>query len=111
MSAFASLVVVDVIVYSAALILEFVALIVLRIKYPKMKRPYRVPGGWLGIFLITILPIGVIALAIFSTIQEEGISAIYLSVIAIASGPILYPILKKYIKKGQPDVEVPIDEE
>ena len=111
LSAFASLVVVDVIVYSAALLLEFAALIALRIKYPKMKRPYRVPGGWFGIFLITILPVGVLALAVVSTIQEEGIGALYLSIAAIATGPILYPILKKYVKKDQPDMEVPIEVE
>ena len=76
-----------------------------------MKRPYRVPGGWFGIFLITILPVGVLALAVVSTIQEEGIGALYLSIAAIATGPILYPILKKYVKKDQPDMEVPIEVE
>lgn len=109
LSAFASLVVVDVIVYSAALLLEFSALIAFRIKHPKMKRPYKIPGGWLGIFLVTAFPLGVLALAIISTIQEEGIGALYLSIAAIATGPILYPFLKKFIKKGQPDVEVPIE--
>ena len=111
LSAFARLVVVDVIVSSAALLLEFAALIAFRVKYPKMKRPYRVPGGWFGIFLITIFPVGVLALAVVSTIQEEGISALYLSIAAIATGPILYPILKKFVKKDQPDVEVPIEED
>ena len=111
LSAFASLVVVDVIVYSAALMLEFAALIAFRIKHPTMKRPYKIPGGWLGIFLVTIFPLGVLALAIVSTIQEEGIGALYLSIAAIATGPILYPFLKKFIKKGQPDVEVPIETE
>jgi len=111
LSAFASLVVVDVIVYSAALLLEFAALIVFRIKYPKMKRPYKIPGGWFGIFLVTIFPVFVLGLAVVSTIQEEGIGALYLSIAAIATGPILYPILKKFVKKDQPDVEVPIEEE
>ncbi|MFN8398934.1 MAG: APC family permease [Anaerolineales bacterium] len=111
LSAFASLVVVDVIVYSAALMLEFVALIAFRIKYPKMKRPYKIPGGWFGIFLVTVFPLAVLTLAIVSTIQEEGISALYLSIAAIATGPILYPFLRKFIKKDQPDVEVPIETE
>ena len=111
LSAFASLVVVDVIVYSAALMLEFAALIAFRIKFPKMKRPYKIPGGWFGIFLVTVFPLAVLVLAIVSTVQEEGIGALYLSIGAILTGPILYPFLKKFVKKDQPDVEVPIEVE
>lgn len=109
LSAFASLVVVDVMVYAASVTLEFVALVALRIKAPNMKRPFRVPGGWLGIILVCVLPALVLALAVVSTVQEEGISALYLSLAAIATGPILYPILKKYVKKGRPDVEVAVE--
>lgn len=111
LSAFASLVVVDVIVYSAALILEFAALIALRIKEPNMKRPVRVPGGWFGIILATALPMGVLTLAVYSTWQEEGIGALYLSFAAIMTGPILYPILKYFVKKDQPSVPVEIEYE
>ena len=45
---FQSLVVVDVTIYAAALLMEFVALVVLRIHEPDMERPYRIPGGWFG---------------------------------------------------------------
>ncbi|MDQ3250268.1 MAG: amino acid permease, partial [Chloroflexota bacterium] len=109
LSAFASLVVVDVILYSAALTLEFVALIALRIKAPTMKRPFKVPGGWLGIFLICVFPAGVLALAVLSTVQEEGIGAIYLSVAAIATTPFAYWIAKTFFKKNKPSVEVPVE--
>ncbi|MEW5987654.1 MAG: APC family permease, partial [Chloroflexota bacterium] len=87
LSAFASLVVVDVMVYAASLMLEFAALVALRVKAPNMKRPFRVPGGWLGVFLVCLLPALVLALAVVSTVQEEGISALYLSLAAIATGP------------------------
>lgn len=101
----------DVIVYSAALILEFAALIALRINEPNMKRPVRVPGGWPGIILATALPMGVLALAVYSTWQEEGIGALYLSFGAIMTGPILYPILKRFVKKDQASVPVEIEYE
>ena len=42
---FEALVVVDVFIYSLGLMLEFVALIALRIKRPDMPRPFKVPGG------------------------------------------------------------------
>ena len=111
LSAFSSLVVVDVIVYSAALILEFAALIVLRWTEPGMKRPVRVPGGWAGVFLVTAFPVAVVALAVYSTWEEEGVSAIYMSAAALATGPLIYPLLKRFVKGNQPSTDVPIDYE
>lgn len=109
LSAFSSLVVIDVIVYSAALLLEFAALIALRAREPKMKRPVRVPGGWFGVAVVTAFPCGVLALALYSTWVEEGNGAILLSVAALATGPILYPLLVKFVKKGKPSVEVQLE--
>jgi amino acid transporter len=111
LSAFSSLVVIDVIVYSASLLLEFAALIALRAKEPRMKRPVRVPGGWLGIFLVTAFPCAVLALAVYSTYEEEGVGALYLSAAALATGPILYPLLVRFVKGDIPTEEVPIEYE
>lgn len=109
LSAFSSLVVIDVIVYSASLLLEFAALIALRYTLPNMKRPVRVPGGWFGVGLVTALPAAVVAFACYSTWQEEGPSAIWLSAAALATGPILYPFLVKFVKKDTPSAEVPVE--
>ena len=53
---FERLVTLDIMIYGASLTLEFVALIVLRIREPELKRPFRVPGGMLGAILIGIPP-------------------------------------------------------
>src|SRR5277367_1841949 len=45
---FERLVTLDIMIYGASLALEFVALIVLRIREPELKRPFRVPGGMFG---------------------------------------------------------------
>lgn len=111
MSAFSSLVVVDVVLYSAALLLEFAALIALRVKLPHMRRPVRVPGGWPGLVVVTLLPTAVVALAIVSTVEEEGVKALWMSGIALVTGPIAYPLLRRFVKKGRPDVEVPVEME
>jgi amino acid transporter len=111
LSAFSSLVVIDVIVYSASLLLEFAALIALRINEPKMRRPVRVPGGWFGVTLVTLLPTLVLALAVYSTYEEEGVGALWLSAAALATGPILYPLLVRFVKKDIPTAEVPIEYE
>ncbi|MCX7055854.1 MAG: APC family permease, partial [Proteobacteria bacterium] len=46
---FGSLVVMLCMLYTAALTLEFLALVVLRVRKPHAHRPFRVPGGWWGI--------------------------------------------------------------
>jgi amino acid transporter len=42
---FARLLLMDVVLYGASLLLEFAALVVLRLREPQMQRPFRVPGG------------------------------------------------------------------
>lgn len=97
---FQSLVVVDVTIYAAALLLEFAALIALRIKYPNMRRPYRVPGGWPGIIIVTALPVAVIGTAVYFQAYYEGwVGSIGLALVALATGPILYPIARALRKR------------
>ena len=43
--------------YSLALMLEFAALVCLRIKEPEMARPYRLPFDTLGVVLFSIPPV------------------------------------------------------
>ena len=69
---FQSLVVVDVTIYAFALLLEFAALIALRIKHPTMKRPYKIRGGWLGMVLVTIGPLFVLYVAIYLPGARRG---------------------------------------
>jgi amino acid transporter len=106
---FQTLVVVVVMLYSAALLLEFIALIVFRIKLPTMRRPFRVPGGLFGVIVITLLPTAVLALAVVSQIEFEGVNALYLSITALLTGPILYPIARRVFKKDRADIAVPIE--
>jgi amino acid transporter len=84
-------VVVDVTIYAGALALEFAALIALRIKEPDMERPYRVPWGWTGIILVTILPLAVIGFAVYSQVKDEGfVKAVGWAALGLATGPPLY---------------------
>jgi len=43
--------------YAAALVLEFAALVWLRVREPKMPRPYRIPGGLLNVILLSVPPV------------------------------------------------------
>lgn len=44
----------DIVLSLAALLLEFAALIALRVRFPHMRRPFRVPGGLAGVVGITV---------------------------------------------------------
>ncbi len=111
LGSFQSLVVVDVVVYSFALMLEFAALVAFRLKYPTMKRPYRIPGGWPAIFLVVLGPVLVLALAIWFQVSDEGLfNGLGLAVIFLATGPVIYPIARFFkSRRGEgehfPDLE------
>jgi len=76
----------------------------MRFKRPDLPRQ-KVPGGWVGLTLITLAPTAVIALAVYSQIVEEGFfNAVGLGIIAIIIGAILYIPLRLRIKPGVPDV-------
>jgi amino acid transporter len=49
---FERLVTLDVMFYGASLALEFITLVVLRIREPRLERPFRVPGGLAGAILV-----------------------------------------------------------
>jgi len=60
---FERLVMIDVLVYGASLVLEFIALAVLRHKEPELVRPFRVPGGTVGAWLLGVAPTVLIVVA------------------------------------------------
>ena len=95
LSAFASLIVVDVVLYAAVIMLEYAALITLRLKQPELPRPFKVGGGWWGVLLICILPLAILLLAIISTVEAEGAQAVIISLAALATGPLIYPYFNK----------------
>ena len=82
---------------SLTLLFEFAALWWLRRNRPEIPRS-KIPGGWSGLIIVTLLPAAVIVFAIVSQVMEEGWQAIWLAAIAIAIGAILYFPFKHYLK-------------
>jgi len=89
---FERLITIDLVLYGLSLILEFIALVVLRLKEPQMPRPFRVPGGLLMAIAVGVGPTALIAFAIYASRDEHigGISALLFSGIIAALGPLLY---------------------
>lgn len=101
---FGKLVVIDILFYSAELLLEFIALIVLRRKEPDLPRPFRIRGGMFVLILITIAPMSFAATVIYATLSDAETDLRHLGVVAagLLSGVILYFLRKKQIEgKGE----------
>jgi amino acid transporter len=95
---FQELIEVDMFLYAAALILEFAALIRLRIKAPDLPRPFRIPFGTAGIVALSIPPTALCLASI--ALSDEATK--YVSLGGIALGLLVY----RWQWKSNADVEV-----
>jgi amino acid transporter len=91
---FERLVTLDIMIYGASLVLEFVALIVLRFREPELKRPFRVPGGWFGAIAVGIPPTLLLGFAVVNSEHEAilGMNAFWFGLILIGAGVVVYAI-------------------
>jgi len=91
---FERLVTLDIMIYGASLVLEFVALIMLRLREPELKRPFRVPGGWFGAIAVGIAPTLLLGFAIVNSEHEAilGMSAFWFGLILMGAGVVAYAI-------------------
>jgi len=83
---FQDLIEVDMMLYAAALILEFAALIWLRVRRPDMARPYRVPFGLAGAIAISVPPVALC----LTSIALSNVATRYFSLAGIALGLLVY---------------------
>jgi amino acid transporter len=93
---FERLVEIDVVLYGIALLLEFVALVVLRIREPELPRPFRVPGGLPVAVLLGVAPAALLGFAFAREWQshDSHATAIALAVGVVVAGPVLYGLMK-----------------
>ncbi len=99
---FGELLKIDVIIYSAGIVLEFVALVVLRQREPSLLRPYKIPGGLVGVWLVAIAPIAVIAFAVVGNVKEEGWRTAEIAVAALLTGPVVFGLSVKLRAVSKP---------
>ncbi len=85
---FERLVTVDIFIYGASLLLEFIALVVLRVREPNLPRPFKVPGGIPGTILVGALPMLLLGVAIARAEYEQvlGMSSRWFGVLVILGG-------------------------
>jgi amino acid transporter len=91
---FERLISIDLVLYGASLLLEFVALAVLRRREPNLVRPFRVPGGMFGVIAAGIGPASLIVFAMWAARHEQvlGINALLFAVVVALSGILVYAV-------------------
>jgi amino acid transporter len=96
---FERLITIDILIYGLSLALEFTALVVLRIREPRLRRPFRVPGGIFGAVAVGIAPVLLLGFDLVRSQSEQvaGISSFAFGAIIIAGGVLVY-VLKQALK-------------
>jgi amino acid transporter len=91
---FARLVTLDILLYGFSLLLEFMALAVLRFREPDLPRPFRVPGGLFGAIAIGIPPMLLLGFSIIRSEHEQvwNMSSFEFGMILIAAGFVAYAV-------------------
>jgi amino acid transporter len=97
---FERLVTIDILLYGMALLLEFIALVALRIKEPDLQRPFRVPGGLAGAILVGVCPALLLVFAAVHGQSEQilGMNGILFGAMLIAGGFLVY-LAKSTVEK------------
>jgi amino acid transporter len=94
---FKRLVTLDIMLYGAALMLEFVTLVALRIREPGLRREFRVPGGMAGAVTCGIFPLALLVLAVVESKSETilGVNGLAFGAMIMVAGFLLYLVTRK----------------
>jgi len=78
--------------YGASLMLEFITLVVLRIREPELKREFRVPGGLVGAILAGVFPLALLLLAVVKSESETvlGMNGLLFGTLIMVAGFLVY---------------------
>ncbi|CAJ2671252.1 unnamed protein product [Trifolium pratense] len=81
--------------YCFGMLMEFVAFVKLRMKFPNVSRPYKIPVGKIGAVLMCLVP----TLLIFVVLALATLKVFVISISAVIMGLLLQPCLKYMEKK------------
>ncbi len=94
---FQRLITLDIMLYGFSLMLEFVTLVVLRLREPELKREFRVPGGLPGAILAGVFPLALLLLALVKSGSETvlGMNGLLFGALIIGCGFLVYATTRK----------------
>jgi amino acid transporter len=101
---FERLISIDLVLYGAALVLEFIALAVLRLREPSLPRPFSIPGGLTGVIAAGIGPTLLIAFALYAARNERvlGLPALVFATLVALAGAALYALTHLFQPRPTP---------
>ena len=94
---FERLISIDLVLYGASLLLEFVALVVLRLREPALARPFRIPGGLIAAALAGVGPALLIAFALVAARSQRvgPLPALAFAALVAALGPLAFGLARR----------------
>ena len=94
---FSKLVMLDVLLTGLSILLEFAALVALRLREPQLERPYRVPGGLSGAVAIGLPPLALLILAVVRNNAEPvgPMNALQLGCLIVLAGVGCYFVARR----------------
>jgi len=98
----------DVTIYGLSLILEFAALVALRVREPNLPRPYCIPGGLTTAITLGLAPTALIAYAIVASRHDliGNIPAIWIGAAVVLVGPLVWLAMRR-TRNGTPKLLQP----
>ncbi|HEY4151467.1 MAG TPA: APC family permease [Chitinophagaceae bacterium] len=95
---FSDLVLIDVTIYGAGLLLEFISLIVLRYKAADEHRPFKIPLNAAGLSLMVLLPVSVFTIALAGAFSgsDKPLAPALLAVGALVSAEIAWRCIRLF---------------
>jgi amino acid transporter len=113
---FDKLIMLDILLYGASLVLEFLALIMLRIREPQLLRPFRVPGGMAGAIAVGIGPTALLLVALIKNRSEQldlgrlgSVSQLGFGLVLMALGVVYYFVAGRATSKVPSEARNPFD--
>jgi amino acid transporter len=97
---FERLVSLDILLYGTSLVLEFVALVVLRVREPGLSRPFRIPGGTAGAAAVGVAPVLLLGFALAKNADERlgGVNALAFAGAVMLLGPVAYLLSRRFAR-------------
>jgi len=93
---FERLISIDLVLYGASLILEFIALVVLRLREPALHRPFCIPGGLTAAILAGVGPALLIGFALYAARDERvgPLPALGFAALVATAGPLAWLVAR-----------------
>jgi amino acid transporter len=93
---FERLVSMDVLLYGGSLVLEFVALVVLRVREPGLPRPFKIPGGAVAAGVLAAGPTLLLGFALVKTAHESigNTNSLAVGAAIVLLGPVAYAVAR-----------------